>query len=194
MLSGCSSSPTTSFKSTTVDETKLDMSDQNSIEEVQESTSRRDSEVYQRPKSEGQRPLIVRYLIFITIGSSVILLPGMISYYLYTVPQDPSQPRSLSNMKGIGMLIEGTPFIRYAIFLAISWTLLWAMLYAALVIPEVLIRIINMIARAFNVLNQAQHLTRWLMHAKSLRIYVGSFFWVSCLLILVHFKRLVLGY
>lgn len=70
-------------------------------------------ETFKNSARRSQPILILRYAAYIAAGCSVILIPGLISYLVYSVPEDPSQPRSLSNIRATGMAIERTPFIRY---------------------------------------------------------------------------------
>jgi hypothetical protein len=160
MLSRESASTLNTSLNSTAEETKINLTELEDKHSIIVELSR-DSDAFKRPKPKGQRPLLIRYLVFIIIGSFIVLLPGILSYFLYTDPTNPDLPRSLSNMTATGMSIEGVPFIRYAIFMSISWTLLWTLQYACLVVPEVAIRIINGIARAFGVLSEAQVLNRW---------------------------------
>jgi hypothetical protein len=94
----------------------------------------------------------------------VLAIPALVSFFYFTKrvvdegdlgsPLDFSLASQgnlvFSRFEATGFAIEALPAFFYTVFLAISWFYLWVIRYAALIFPETLIRITNLIARLFN--------------------------------------------
>jgi hypothetical protein len=116
--------------------------------------------------------ILVRYIIYILIGWTLLAIPGLISFFLFTkrVVEErvflPNTPLSFTSSGDIvferyiadGFSIEGFPVFIYCVFLAArysgliksSWMFFWFCLYAFIVIPEIIVRITNLVCEALD--------------------------------------------
>jgi hypothetical protein len=105
--------------------------------------------------------ILVRYIIYVLIGWSLLAIPGLISFFLFTkrvVDEDSLKglPFSLTTSGDIvlgryiadGFTVEGLPVFIYSIYLAASWMYFWFPLYSFIIIPEIIVRVVNLVCDA----------------------------------------------
>ena len=94
-------------------------------------------------------------------------IPGLISFFLFSerisdeefdvfAPQSRNLNISstgdvvFNSYRATGFAIERLPVFFYAFFFAISWGALWGLKYASIIVPEILIRLVNLVTGPFN--------------------------------------------
>ncbi|KAL3894540.1 MAG: hypothetical protein SGCHY_005216, partial [Lobulomycetales sp.] len=129
-------------------------------------------------------PILIRFIIRIIIGWSVLAIPGLVSFLAFSDRLSSEEIAAASNgtssgdivfdeYRASGFSIEGLPAFYYVFFLAVSWTSLWALKYASIVVPEMLIRLVNLFTGVVDAQQTGVLLTHYLDYFKNVQQYVA---------------------
>ncbi|KAJ3202134.1 hypothetical protein HK099_001980, partial [Clydaea vesicula] len=86
-------------------------------------------------------PIFIKYLLYSLAGSSLFMLPGLLSFFLCV--DNVGQPfRLLKSTSWFSL--EGLPVLFWSVFFSASWSVFFGIKYSFKVFPEILVRVSNL--------------------------------------------------